>query len=262
MVEKRTIAFVTLATIVWASIATGFMAYYYLEQTEYRTQLDEKQQLLNELTENYDDSITKRNLLSGDYRTLLGEYQWFSGENYSSLMGKYERLISNLSGNYTLMLNELPELNATYNNLLNEFQALSDKNTVTKEEFGSLLDDSYKLFEALRMKELDESLGKVGVINVSICIDYGNSTEKWYNISVSPGTTLFNLTQKIAKVEYSYWSTIEPGHVLVTSINNYTEGYWVWYYRDGKKNDWVFGPVGCDAWILENNGTYKWSCSW
>jgi hypothetical protein len=261
LVEKRIIVFVTLATIVWASIATGFMSYYYLEQRKYRNQLDEKQQSLSELTENYDDFVTKRNLLSGDYGMLLGEYQWFSGENYSSLMSKYEELISNLSGNYTSILNEFPELNATYNNMLNEFQILSDKNTVTTEEFSSLLDDFYKLFKALAMKELDESLSRVGVINVSICIDYGNSTKKWYNVSVSLSTTLFNLTQKIAKVEYSYWSTIEPGHILVTSINNYTKGYWVWYYWDGEKNDWVFGPVGCDAWILKNNGTYKWSCS-
>ncbi|MDH5459862.1 MAG: hypothetical protein OEY95_05015 [Candidatus Bathyarchaeota archaeon] len=261
MVEKRTIAFITLATLVWASMATGFMTYYYLEQTRYLDQIDEKQQLLNELTENYDESITKRNLLSGDYGASVGEYQWFSGEDYSSLMEVYEKLISNLHGNYTLTLNKFPELNATYNNLCNEFQTLNEKSTVTKEEFGSLLNDFYKLLTMLAMKELEEALGKIGVIEVSISIDYGNSTIKWYNVSTSPGTTLFDLTRKIAEIEYSYWPAMEPGHILVTSINNYEEGYWIWYYRDEETSEWTFGPVGCDACILKNNGIYKWSCS-
>jgi len=248
--------------LVWASITTGSVAYYYLEQTRYREQLKEKQQLLSELSENYGVSATKRNLLSGEYGALLGEYQWFVGENYSALMSKYEELLSNLRRNYTLTLNEFPELNATYNNLLNEFQTLSAKSVVTKEEFGSLLDEFYILFAVLATKELEGFVGEISAIHVSLCIDYGNQTIKWYNnIASSFGATLFDLTRKVASVEYSYWATMEPGHILVTSINNYAEGYWLWYYWDDTKNEWVFGPVGCDAWILKDNGIYKWICS-
>jgi len=261
LVEKRTMAFITLATLVWALMATGFMSYYYMEQTKFQNQLDEKQLLLSELAENYEMSTTKRNLLAGDYGTLLGEYQWYSSENYSSLMGKYEKLLSNLSGNYTLTLNAFPELNKTYNNLLSEFQTLNEKSQVSKEEFGSLLDDFYELFTALTIKESEGFLGKVSEIEVSLCIDYGNSTIKWHNTSISSSASLFDLTQKVVEVEYSYWQTMEPGHILITSINNYEAGYWIWYYWDEVRNEWVFGPVGCDAWILNNNGIYKWVCS-
>jgi hypothetical protein len=255
------LTFVTLATLVWAVMATGFMFYYHLEQVKYKEQIAENQQLLNEFTENYDISVTKRNLLAGDYSALLGEYQWFSGENYSVFMDEYEKLLSNLRGNYTSTLNKFPELNATYNNLTSEFQILNGKGIVTKEEFGSLLDGFYKLFMALTTKELEGFLGNVNVMDVSLCIDYGNQTIEWHNVSITIGATLFDLTQKIAKVEYSYWPTMEPGHILITSINNHTQGWWLWYYWDEVKSEWIFGPVGCDAWILNDNGIYKWVCS-
>jgi hypothetical protein len=262
LVEKRTIAFLTLAMLVWASITTGFAAYYYLEQTRYREQVNERQQLLDELTKNYDASATKSNLLSGDYGTLLGEYQWFSGDNCSTFMSEFGKLFSSLSGNYTMTLNTFPELNRTYNDLLERFQTLNEKSITTREEFGSLLEDFYKLFSTLAIKELETSVGEVSVIHVSLCIDYGNQTTEWYNNTLSsPGTTLFDLTRKIAKVEYSYWPSMEPGHILATSINNHAEGYWIWKYWDEAKNEWVFGPVGCDAWILGDNGIYKWVCS-
>ena len=253
--------FITLATLVWASLATGFVTYYYLEQAKYQDQINEKQQLMNQLTENYDVSTTRRNLLSGDYGVLLGEYQWLSGENYSSLMDEYGELLSNLNANYTSMLNEFHELNTTYGYLSNKFQALNEKNQVSKEEFGSLLDEFYKLFMALTLKESEAFLGKTSEITANLCIDYGNLSIEWHNISISSGTTLFDLTQKVAKVEYSYWQTMEPGHILITSVNNYAKGYWIWYYWNGAKNEWIFGPVGCDAWILNNKGTYKWACS-
>jgi len=254
--------------LVWASITTGSVAYYYLEQARYQEQLKEKQQLLSELSENYGVSATKRNSLSGEYGALLGEYQyfvfenWFADENSSLCMGKYERLLSSLGGNYTAIFNEFPVLNTTYNNLLSEFQILKEQSQVTKERFGSLLDEFYILFVALATKELEGFVGEISAIHVSLCIDYGNLTIKWYNNTASSfGATLFDLTRKVASVNYSYWATMEPGHILVTSINNYAEGYWLWYYWDDTKNEWVFGPVGCDAWILKDNGIYKWTCS-
>jgi len=260
LVEKRTMAFIVLAMLVWTSVATGFAAYYYLEQARYHNQLDEKQKLLNGLSENYSVSITKRNLLSGEYGTLLGEYQWLSGENYSSLMGKYEKLLTHLSGSHTSVLNKSLELNTTYDNLLNEFQKLNAKSQVSREEFGSLLDKFYKLFVALTMKELEDSISRASEIHVSLCINYtkiGEPKAEWYNTSFSPSATLFDLTQKVANVEYSYYPTMEPGHILVASINNYT-AWWIWYYWDETMGDWSWGPIGCDGWILEDNGIYKW----
>lgn len=250
-----------MAILTWALIATGSTAYYYLEQAKYQEQLNEKQEMLNQLKENYNIHATKKNLISGEYGILFGEYQWFTEEDYSSLMSKYEQLLSNLMENYTHTLEAFPELNKTYNNLISRVQTLKNEN-VTKEEFGSLLNDFYKLFTALAMKELEEFLGETTVIHVNLCIDYGNGTVNWYNnTEVSSGTTLFNLTTKIAKTNYSYWITMEPGRILIDSINDYTEGYWIWYYWDESAKEWIFGPVGCDAWILKDNGTYKWMCT-
>lgn len=260
MVDKRALLFITLGTLVWASIATGFVSYYYLEQLRYRSQLEEKQQILNELAQNYDTSTKKRNLLSGEYGMLLAEYQWFTGENYFSLMSKYSTLLSNLHGNYSSILNEFPEINTTYNELLNEFQTLNQQNQVTKEEFRSLLDEFHGLFMSLTTKDTEKFLSEVSLIEASLCIDYGNSTIEWHNISISPSATLFDLTKKVADVNYTYWATMEPGHILISSINNHASGYWVWSYCDTAKSEWVFGPVGCDAWMINDNGIYKWEC--
>lgn len=260
MVEKRTIILVTLATLVWASIATSSAAYYYLEQIKYADQAKKEQQLMNELAANYSISATRRNLLSEDYGILLGEYQWLVGENYSVLMGNYEKMLLKLKSNYTSTLNEFPELNKTYSSILDESRTFSTKAAVTKEEFGSLLDEFYELFTALALKDLVGYLSPMSEIEVSLCIDYGNLTIEWHNTSTSPGITLFDLTREIAKVEYSYWPTMEPGHILVDSINSHKEGFWIWHYWDDIENKWIFGPVGCDAWILKDNGIYNWTC--
>ncbi|NWG11090.1 hypothetical protein HXY33_04990 [Candidatus Bathyarchaeota archaeon] len=260
MVEKRILVFTTLSMLVLLSISAGSAAYYYMEQNRYAEQLQEKQQLLTMLTENYDVAVSKRNLLGGDYSLLFGEYQRFVGENYSALIGEYDVLLLNLRGNYTSALNAFPELNESYNLLLSEFQLISQKGTVTKAEFGSLLDGFYRLFTSLAMRELDSYTGELNLIDVRLSINYSNSSTEWHNVSVSLGTTLFELTREVAEVEYSYDPTMEPGHILVSSINNYADGFWVWYYWDTAASVWVFGPVGCDAWILRNNGVYNWTC--
>jgi hypothetical protein len=104
---------------------------------------------------------------------------------------------------------------------------------------------------------------------VNIEFNYGNGTVDWRNeTDVPAGFTLFELTREIAVIKYSYYAYTEPGHVLVDSINNktaftnpsYTEGYtWIWYYWSNSDKDWVSGPVGCDAWLLENGSNYKWN---
>jgi hypothetical protein len=115
---------------------------------------------------------------------------------------------------------------------------------------------------SLAAKELEGFLGTISTIEVKLCVDYGNGTQRWHNISVSPGMTLFDLTLQVTKVDYNYYSSMEPGHVLINSIDDLapSEGnYWFWYYWDETKNEWVFGQVGCDAWLLMNNGIYKWA---
>lgn len=266
MVEKRTLAIIILATLTWALIATGSTTYYYLEQARYQEQLNEKQNLLNEITENYDNHVTKRNLLSSKYGELLGTYQffvsknWFDGENRSLCLNQYKILLSSLGSNYSSVFEKFPEINITYYNLLNETQTLNESQ-ITMEKFDSLLNSFYKLFSTLTTKELENTISETSKIHVSLCINYtkiaGQLTIEWHNLSIFLGATLFDLTREVANVTYDYYATMEPGHILITSINNNT-AWWIWSYWDETTNGWSWGPVGCDAWNLKNNGIYKW----
>lgn len=262
MVEKRTLVFVILAILTWALIATGVMAYYYLEQLRYQSQLVETQGLLTGVAENYTTSMAKQDMLLRDYNALFGEYYQLYPENCSIFMDEYCQLLSNLGGNYTHVLNTFPKLNDTHAYLLNQAQALSAQNVVTRTEFEALLSEFYKLLSNLAAKELENSLVKVSLIHVNLCINYGNETPPiWFNVSATPGMTLFDLTRNLTNVEYDYYAWMEPGHVLVKSINGVAsdgEKYWFWYYWDETNHEWVFGQVGCDAWILRDNGTYRW----
>jgi hypothetical protein len=251
---------VTLAILIWALTATAVMAYYYMQNLTNYEQLQQRQKLMNELARNSEVSFSKWNQLVADYGALHGEYQWFQGENYASLMGKYERLIVNLKGNYTDLLDASSDLNETYNNLWQRYQTLAQQTIVEKTMFGELLSEFYKLFTTMAVKETGKFVGEATLIQVSLLINYTDSIE-WHNVSIQLGASLFDLTRTVAKIEYSYWPTMEPGHILVTSINGSAEGYWLWYYWDEEKGDWVIGPVGCDAWMLVDGGVYKWHLS-
>lgn len=258
MVEKRTLAFVTLAILIWALTATSLMAYYYTRNLTLQEEVQQRQKLLDELARNSQDSLTRWNLLAGDYGLLFGDYQWFQGENYAPLMSKYEKLMVNLRGNYTNLLNISLDLNETYTRLWQRYQALNQTTVLAEKEFGELLSETYKLLTSMTLKEMGESIGEATIMQVSLLIDYGNTTERWYNISVPLGTTLFNLTQTVVEIEYDYYATAEPGHIFINSINNSAEGWWIWYYWDENRREWVSGPVGCDAWMLKDGGIYKW----
>lgn len=263
--SKRSFAFGMLAALVWSVMATVFAGYYYTQSTTYSDQLHERQQSLKELAENYDSSVEKWNLFVGDYGALFGDFQWFSanqwfsGDNCSAFLRRYGNIIVDLQGNYSSLLNSFYDLNYTYNILYDKYQMYNEQNSATEEEFGVLLNEYYELLTSLAMKELSKSIGEAVAIKVSLCIDYGNTTIVWYNeTSVFPGSTLFDLTRKVAQVEPEYWPLMEPGHVTVKSINNCAQGYWLWYYWDEEKDEWIFGPVGCDAWMLRDDGVYKW----
>jgi hypothetical protein len=263
MVEKRTLTMAVLAMFVWATIATSFTAYYYLEMNRQQKELNKKQQLLSEIAKNYKESLNKQDMLLRDYNVLLGYYYNFTAKNYSFFVEKYIKLLSNLSGNYTLTLNSLPKLKETYGNLLKAVQALEMQENVTREDFEPLLMEFNDLLTSLAAKELESLVGETVTIRVNLCIDYGNSTREWHNVSTSPGITLFDLTQQVAQIEYDYYPTMQPGHVLMKTINGVAPSpaewkYWLWYYWDENSNQWVFGQVGCDAWTLRDNGTYRW----
>lgn len=256
-----------LATIVWATLASAFAGFYYLQNGASAEQLKSAQDSLNEVSSNYDEAINKYDLLLSEYGSLYGNYT-SSGSNYTALMPTLGRLITNFGENYTNLLAQ-EDINKTYNQLSSDYEALLNKGNVTKTDFGSLLSEYYDLFSLSALREQELSISEATTLSVNIEINYGNGTVEWHNETNVPcGYTLFELTQNLTVITYSYYALNEPGHVLIDSINNVTSytyssyawGYsWIWYYWNSNGKKWVSGPVGCDAWQLENGGIYRWN---
>lgn len=264
MVEKRILTLIVLATLVWALITSGLAAYYYLEMSRYQRESDERQHLLLGIAEGCKKALERQDLLMRDYNALLGEYYMFMEENYSMFVEKYVQLLFNLGSNFTATINGSLELGEAYKNLMNTVQELKGHETVTRDEFEPLLMKFNGLLRSIVAKELKNVVGKNTIIKVNLCIDYGNGTAKWHNVSTILGVSLFDLTRQVAQIEYDYYPLMEPGHVLVKTIDGVTQSpselkYWFWYYWDDTANQWVFGQMGCDAWVLRDNGTYKWA---
>jgi hypothetical protein len=261
LVEKRTLVFIILAIIVWAALASGFAGYYYLQNGYTSDQLNNAQSSLNKVASSYSEGANKYDLLLSEYASLDGDYSYFNGSDYSTFMPSLGSLIADFGKNYSGLFEE-EDINKTYNQLLSDYEALLHNGNVTKTGFGNLLTEYYGLFNLSAMRQLGMSISETTSLSVSLEID-NNGTIEWHNeTNVPAGYTLFRLTQEIAVTKYSYWPSLQPGHVLVDSINNIpnTSTYsWSWCYWsvDGRK--WVPGPVGCDAWLLENHGIYKWS---
>lgn len=266
MVEKRTLAFLTLAILVWAVSISSLAGYFYLQNATYTQQISENQQSLNKTASNFDELMSKYNTLLSEYSILYGSHS-FPGANFTLLMQSLGRLIGDLKGNYTSLLMSQEDLNETYYMLKGNYQLVYQENNVTGEDFGGLLNDYYDLFTLLVLRELSSVVGETVTLNVNVCIDYRNETIDWFNETRMPaGASLFQLTQEIAEINYTYYPLMKPGHVLVDSINDkaayavgYSEGWsWIWHYWDDNEQLWVSGPVGCDAWMLKNGGIYKW----
>lgn len=267
MVDKRTLIFATLAMIVWAVSISSLAAYFYLQNTTYAEQIAENQQSLNKMALAYDELMTRHNALLSEYSVLYGSYSFPQNVNFTLMMDSFGRLIDNLKGNYSSILMDQKDLNETHHTLEEDYQRVYQKDNVTREDFGALLHGYFELFNLLTIRELSITVSETVTLTVSVCIDYGNGTIEWHNeTTASPGSSLFHLTQKIATINYTYYPLMKPGHILVNSVNDkkaYTIGYsegwtWIWYYWDGNKQDWISGPVGCDAWMLKNDGLYKW----
>lgn len=271
MVEKRTLVFVNLAIIVWAITATTFVGYYYFQNELNADQLSSTQNSLSKIAVNYNTATEKYDSLLSDYALVRRDYMNYSYNlisDYSMLMPDLQILIINLGGNYSDILAQA-DLNESYSQLSTDYSAMMEKTNVTETDFASLLNKCNNLLGLFAFRELSAVLSDATTLSVSVEINYGNGTIQWHNETEAlPGQTLFGIMQKIAFVNYSYYAFADPGHVLVNSINNvaaytdpsYASGYsWIWYYHDSTKGMWINGPVGCDAWMLQNDGVYRWS---
>jgi len=259
-----------LAMFVWAISISSLAGYFYLQNRMYGEQIAENQQSLHVMTTTYNDAMTKYNALLSEYSVLYGNYSFPQGTNFTLLTTLFGRLLTNLKGNYSFLLTNQKDLNATYDTMQDKYYEVYQKGNVTRAEFGELLAEFHEVFNLLAIRELSGLVSETLTLTVSVCIDYGNETLEWNNETSMPaGSSLFQLTQKIATVNYTYSAWMEPGHIRVTSINdkkeytNYTIGYsegraWIWYYFDNIEEKWISGPVGCDAWMLKDGSIYKW----
>jgi len=274
LVEKRTLAFLTLAILVWAVSISSLTGYFYLQNTTYTKQIAENQQSLSKVSSTYDGLMDKYNALLGEYSMLYGSYSFSQDVNFTLLMDSFGRLIDNVEGNYSSILMDQKDLNETYYRLEEAYQQVHQEGNITKEDFRGLLNEYYDLFNLLAIRELSMAVSETVTLTVSICVKYENGTEEWHNeTSVPAGYSLFQLTQSVATIDdYDYSPLMTPGHIRLKSINaegeytnyNLDEGYshgysWIWYYWDGNKQNWVWGPVGCDAWMVKDGDIYKWN---
>lgn len=253
-----------LATIVWATLASGFAGYYYLQNGNNSEQLTSAQNSLNKAALSYSEATNKYDLLLSEYGSVNGSYYYdtlnTTFSNYTVLMPALGNLIADFGKNYTNLFDQA-DINATYHQLLNDYENRLLEGNVTEANFGSLLSEYYNLFTLSALRELGLSVSKASTLSVNISTNYGNGTTEWFNgTKVPAGSTLFELTQEIATIRYSYY-TMGPGHVFIDSINNKNgtiTSYWLWYYWNDSAKSWAFGPLGCDAWLLQDGGTYEW----
>jgi len=276
LVENRTLVFLTLAILVWAILTSSLAAFFYLQNTTYTIQIAKNHQSLDKVSSTYDESMNKYNALQSEHSTIYGNY-FFSSVNLTTLMDSLGRLIDNLRGNYTSLLMNQKDLNETFYMLKEDYETAYQEGNVTRGDFEELLNEHYELFNLLAMRELSIAVSEAVTLTVSICINCTDGTEEWYNETNAPaGYSLFQLTGNVTTIDdYDYNPLMRPGRIRLKSINgeseytnyNLEEGYseghsWLWYYWDSNEQNWVLGPVGCDAWILEDGGIYKWSCEY
>lgn len=287
---KNKWALATLVVLCWAVVATSSAAWYCTQMVTYSDQLSDRETMLNKMMQSHNEMVEGYNVIAVDYSDLYGRYQFFPPwpynfttiefdnlkGNYSEFLTDCSGLLNELKGTYSDLLSQYSELNGTYYELVKGCDELRDRlesytpgnrteliNDLTI-DFNELLIRYGKLHSETVVKAYSVVMGTIE-LKVDLCIDYGNGTVIWSNATSMPvGSSLFDLTQKQAVVDYQYWAMMEPGHMLVTSINgleqNYTTlQYWFWYYWDAETGEWVHGLVGCDAWKLKTDGIYKWA---
>ncbi len=290
---KNKWALAALVLFCWAVLATSGMAWYYTQMATYSDQLGERETMLNDIMQSHNEMVEGYNLIATNYGDLYGRYQFFPPwpsnlttiefsnlrGNYSVFLTDYRELLNELNSIYDDLLSQYSELNGTYNDLVKCCDELMDRLESyvanTPGNRAELINDLTIDFKELLIKygklsseTVVKAYGGIMValeLKVDFCIDYGNGTVIWFNATSMPvGSTLFDLSQRKAVVDYDYYAITEPGHILVSSINglepNYaTFQYWFWYYWDAETERWVHGLVGCDAWKLKADGIYKWT---
>lgn len=272
MVERRVLVFLSLSMLVWAVLASSLSAYFYLESATHAEQIAETQESLDKMMIAYHTFMSRYNMLQREYSVLYGSYSFPFGANFTQLMEPLGSLIASLEGNSSAILAEQEDLNRAYDALEEGYEEIYGKGgEIASEDFGVILSGLHELLNLLTLRELAVAISETVTLEADICLDYGNGTVEWHNETVvSAGYSLFQLTQEVAVIgedDYDFYALTKPGHIIMNTINgkeaysapDFSEGWsWMWYYWDDADQDWVSGMVGCDAWMVESGGVYKW----
>ncbi len=100
---------------------------------------------------------------------------------------------------------------------------------------------------------------------VSILINYGNTTSKWFNVSNVPvGSNFYNLTSSVAHVEAIYYPYLDAHYIIgINGVRNDNDGircnfcWTLWVYCQ-KDLAWAVSPVGADLISLANGNILAW----
>ena len=97
-------------------------------------------------------------------------------------------------------------------------------------------------------------------MRVNICINYGNGTIEWYNDTLVPlDCDLLQATQLVALVNYTYWETYKTCFVnAINGVWNTDTWFWMWFIWNAEKQEWTYGQVGADTYILSKGETVMW----
>lgn len=163
-----------------------------------------------------------------------------------------EKTVRALRKQLSLRDDELSDLIDELESMREQVDELLRKYKDSDESYLELFEEFEDIKSVLGM--LQSELNSLTIL-VNLKLDYGNGTISWYNNTRVPvGTTLFNATDRIADVEYTVF---EIG-VFVDSINGVGDKpgrWWLWYYYD---NEWKYGPVGSNQWILHDGDIVSW----
>jgi hypothetical protein len=101
------------------------------------------------------------------------------------------------------------------------------------------------------------------VIAVDALLNFGNSTNKWFNESRVPvGWNFYNLTMYIAngKVDSTYYAGPLNEHYInaIDGVRQDGSSFWHLWQFCNKDQAWSYSNIGADGIILSNGQTMAW----
>ncbi len=96
-------------------------------------------------------------------------------------------------------------------------------------------------------------------MRVSLRLDFGNGTVRWFNGTRVPlNSTVLTATKLTVPTDYSE-SDLGAFVTVISGLSGDAHHYWGWSYWDTTSGSWVMGPVGSDSWVLHDGDMFSWA---